>query len=114
MSQDQSTTRPAAGSILRDLARRAAEHPRIEQAVMGAIRAELPSVIEGLLRDAYGGEQLRIYVPARSSLDAKRERDERIRAMAAPPSSMSVGAIAALERVSVRTVMRALAGQIPP
>lgn len=97
-------------TIIRQLAQQAAAHPRIESAVMGAIRAELPGVIEGLLRDAYAGEQLRLYVPRRGSHQSARERAERIRALAAPPTSLQPALIAEREGVSLRTVQRALAG----
>lgn len=95
-------------SMLRDLAQQAAAHPRIEQAVLGAIRAELPGVIEGLLREMYRGETVRLYVPKRTCDIA--ERNQRIRAMAAPPSSMSTAQIAARERLTQRQVQRVLAG----
>jgi hypothetical protein len=95
--------------VFRDLAERAAAHPRIEQAVVGAIRAELPGVIESLLRDMYPGEQLRLYVPQRDQAAAARERsarDERIRAAGA--SGMSTAQIAHTEGVTVRLVQMVL------
>lgn len=100
-------------NLIRDLANQAASHPRIEAAVLGAIRAELPGVIESLLREAYGGEQLRLYVPKRDAgqaAQARDARDRRIRALAAPPGSLSVAAIAAQERITphrVRQILRA-------
>ncbi len=45
------------------IATRAAAHPEIEAAVMGALRVALPGVIEGILRDMYGGQTLRAYIP---------------------------------------------------
>lgn len=95
-------------NLLRQLAHQAAAHPRIEAAVIGAIRAELPGVIEGLLREAYGGDTVRIYVPSRGGHDAKLERDRRIAALAAAPSSLSVAAIAAKEGLTVRRVQQIL------
>lgn len=95
-------------SLLRQLAEQAAAHPRIEAAVIGAIRAELPGVIEGLLREAYGGDTIRIYVASGLGRAAKRERDLRITALAAAPSSLSPGAIAAREGISVRRVQQIL------
>jgi Mor family transcriptional regulator len=60
---------------IRDLATRAAGHPNIERAVNQALRSELPGVIEGILRDMYPGETLRLYVPKRSvSLRGERNR----------------------------------------
>lgn len=96
-------------NLLRNLATQAAAHPRIEAAVLGAIRAELPGVIEGLLREAYGGETVRLYVARGGSRDSKAERDRRIQALAAPPSNMSPGAIAAAEQISLRRVQQILA-----
>lgn len=102
-------------TLLRNLAQQAASHPRIEAAVIGAIRAELPGVIEGLLREAYGGETVRIYVAASDVSRAEQQRDERdrrIAAMAAPPSSLPAAAIAAQERITphrVRQILRRLA-----
>lgn len=100
-------------TLLRQLATQAASHPRIEAAVLGAIRAELPGVIEGLLRDAYGGETVRIYAPRHDVLQAeqsRQERDRRIAALAAPPSSLSAAAIARQEGITphrVRQILRA-------
>jgi hypothetical protein len=95
-------------TLLRELATQAASHPRIEAAVLGAIRAELPGVIEGLLRDAYGGDTVRIYVPRGASREDKVARDQRIRALSAAPSSLSPHAIAAREGISVRRVQQIL------
>ena len=63
---------------IRDLATRAAGHPNIEKAVNQALRAELPGVIESILRDMYPGETLRLYVPKRS-VTSRGERDRLIR-----------------------------------
>lgn len=95
-------------TFLRDLAVQAAAHPKIEAAVLGALRAELPGVIEGLLRDAYGGETLRMYVAKGASRDTKSERDRRIVALGSPPSSMSTAEIAAREGISLRRVQQVL------
>lgn len=64
--------------LIRNLAERAAAHPQIEAAIMTAIRVTLPGVIEGLLREQYSGETLRLYVPKRSRAE-KRQRDAAIR-----------------------------------
>ncbi len=95
-------------TLLRQLASQAASHPRIEAAVIGAIRDVLPSVIEGLLRESYGGETVRIYVARNGGQAVKNERDLRITALAAPPASLSCGAIAAQEGISVRRVQQIL------
>ena len=64
---------------LRDLSNRIADHPRIETAVMKAIRAELPIVIETILCELYPGETVRIYSPMKP-VHMRRQRDEAIRA----------------------------------
>jgi hypothetical protein len=102
-------------TLLRQLATQAASHPRIEAAVIGAIRDVLPSVIEGLLRDAYGGETVRIYAPRHDVMRAEQDRqarDLRIAALAAAPSNLSPAAIAAQEGITphrVRQILRAVA-----
>lgn len=101
-------------TIIRQLAQQAAAHPRIESAVMGAIRAELPGVIEDLLRQAYGGSQLRVYIPQGSSQATKGERDRRIHALATAPANLSPQAIAAQEGISVRRVQQILARRLQP
>jgi hypothetical protein len=95
-------------TLLRHLAAQAASHPRIEAAVIGAIRDVLPGVIEGLLREAYGGETVRIYVARNGGQAVKNERDRRIAALATKPASLSPGAIAAQEGISVRRVQQIL------
>lgn len=65
--------------LMRNLAMKAASHPKIESAVMGAIRDTLPGVIEGLLRDGFAGETIRLYVP-KTGRDDKKVRDGLIRA----------------------------------
>jgi hypothetical protein len=102
-------------TLLRQLASQAASHPRIEAAVIGAIRDVLPSVIEGLLRESYGGETVRIYA-ARSDVlqaeQARQARDRRITALAAAPSRLSPAAIAQLEGITphrVRQILRSAA-----
>lgn len=64
--------------MLRDLSSRVASHPRIEQAVTSAIRAELPGVIEMILSEMYPGEDVRIYVP-KKPVQLRRERNAALR-----------------------------------
>ena len=96
-------------TLLRQLATQAASHPRIEAAVVGAIRDVLPSVIEGLLRETYGGDTVRIYAPRGLSQEDKIGRNRRIKALAAPPSNLTPHAIAAMEGIGVRRVQQILA-----
>jgi len=65
--------------LMRTLAMKAASHPKIETAVMGAIRDTLPGVIEGLLRDGFAGETVRFYV-AKTGREDRKARDGLIRA----------------------------------
>ncbi len=95
-------------NLFRELAHQAAAHPRMEAAIMGAVRAELPGIIEELLRQTHGGRMVQLYVARSGSLAAKDERDRRIRALAAAPSSMTPAAIAAQEGLTVRRVQQIL------
>jgi hypothetical protein len=95
-------------SLLRNLAQQAAAHPRIEAAVMGAIRSELPAVIEQLLRTMYAGDEVRLYVRKGPSSDEMAERDRRIVALAGGPARLSVAQIAACERITARRVQQVL------
>lgn len=112
------TLHPAGNSrsrntLLRQLATQAASHPRIEAAVIGAIRDVLPGVIEGLLRDSYGGETVRIYAPRRDMMLADQDRharDLRIVALAASPSSLTPAAIAKREGITPHRVRQILRG----
>ena len=100
-------------TLLRQLAHQAASHPRIEAAVIGAIRDVLPGVIEGLLREGYAGETVRIYAPRSDVVRAEQlrvERDMRIVALATAPSNLSPAAIAEREGITphrVRQILRA-------
>ena len=100
-------------NMFRELAYQAAAHPRMEAAIMGAVRAELPGIIEELLRQSHGGRTVQLYVARTGSLAAKDERDRRIRSMAAAPTSMAPSAIAAQEGITVRRVQQILR-KIPP
>lgn len=64
---------------LRDLANRVSAHPRLDAAVMKAIRIELPIVIETILSEMYPGDTVRIYAP-KKPVAMRRLRDEAIRA----------------------------------
>ncbi len=88
--------------MLRDLATAVAAHPKIESAVMGAIRAELPGVIESILRERYPGEQVRLYV-AKKPPTMRRERDVAIRA---EYNGRNVNALAKKYSINARTVFR--------
>ena len=63
---------------LRILANQISTHPRIESAVMSAIRTELPIVIELILSEMYPGESVRIYAP-KKPVQMRRQRDDAIR-----------------------------------
>lgn len=51
---------------------------RVETAVVETVRAELPAIIEAVLRERYPGETLRLYVSKRPG-GMRRVRDEAIR-----------------------------------
>lgn len=95
--------------MIRDLATAVASHPRIEQAVMGAIRAELPDVIEAILRDRYPGEQVKLYV-AKKPASLRRERDIALRA---EYNGHNAPALAKKYGISTRMVFRAVSGGKP-
>lgn len=50
-------------NLLATLSERAAASPLLETAVMLAVRATLPGVIQGVLREMFPGETIRIYIP---------------------------------------------------
>lgn len=108
-------TRVRAASRITDLANRVASHPRMQTAVMGAIRSSLVGTIEECLREMqYAGESVPFYAP-KMSRQTKDERDSRIAA------ALSTGelqdAIARREGVTSRHVRRVKArksGQIGP
>lgn len=52
---------------------------RVETVVVETVRAELPAIIEAVLRERYPGETLRLYVSKRPG-GMRRVRDEAIRA----------------------------------
>jgi hypothetical protein len=67
-------------SALRTLAVAAATHPRIEQAVLGAIRSVLPSVLEQLIAEEaerQGGGRARLY-GRKATSEARELRDQRV------------------------------------
>jgi hypothetical protein len=103
-------------NMLRNLAERAAAHPRIEQAVagavLGAVRATLPGVIEALLAeqaDAQWGT-LRFHV-RKVPQEARDRRDQRVRALlAAGVSPEQIAIDAGCSRRHVYYVRRQMHG----
>lgn len=91
---------------LRDLSNRIASHPRIETAVMQAIRTELPTVIEMILSEMYPGETVRLYAP-KKPVALRRERDAGIRAEF---NGRNAKALAEKYRISARMVMNIVRG----
>jgi hypothetical protein len=102
MSLEKATTTRNTNRLT-DLALRAAAHPRMEAAILGAIRAELPGVIEGLLRDMFSGQQIKMYAPKRTS-SQRADRDRRIKASLI--AGHAIAEVARREGVSVRSVQR--------
>lgn len=96
-------TRVRAQPRITDLANRVASHPKMEKAVMGAIRASLPGVVESVLRDMFPGESVTLYVP-RTGKEDRQDRDAQIvAALSAGEAHLS---IAKRLRTSLRHVER--------
>jgi len=96
------------------VAARACSHPSMESAVMGAVRATLPGVIETVMRELYSGETLRLYV-SKTPSDDRVQRDRRIGAALA--TGETPASIAKREMVSKRHLRRIRArigGHLPP
>ncbi|GAA4419902.1 hypothetical protein [Acidovorax lacteus] len=103
MSLEPQTTSPHRMSTIVE---RVAAHPAIEQAVISAIRAQLPAVIEAVTRDLYGGQMVRMYVG--KGADARRTmRNERILQLASLGYAHKV--IGSQVGCSERTVFRVIA-----
>lgn len=87
--------RTARPNLLRSLAERAATHPRMEQAIMGAIRGVLPSVLEQLIAEEAerrGDHVLRMY-PRRNPSADREIRDQRLRGLLAAGTSPDLAAV---------------------
>lgn len=91
-------------NLLAQLAERAATHPKLEGAVLGAVRATLPGVIQSVLRELFPGETVRLYVP-KIGTDTRAERDARI--AAALDAGKSVAEIVQEFKLPKTTVHRA-------
>lgn len=101
-------------SLLVQIAERAASHPLIEQAVIGAVRATLPGVIESVMREIHPGDTLRLYVPKTSSAD-RRARDQRIgAALAAGEPTAVIAKREDISRRHVNNLRRRLRGTLLP
>lgn len=88
--------------MLRDLAEAAATHKSIEMAVTSAIKTALPTVIEEILSQKYGGQEITIYVAKRSA-SSRRDRDNAIRAKF---NGRNAQILATEFKMSVRQIMR--------
>lgn len=80
---------------------------RVEQAVVSTVRAELPTIIEAVLRETYPGETLRLYVSKKPGA-MRRLRDDAIRA---EYNGRNVAALAKKFEMSPRTVFRIVSGR---
>jgi hypothetical protein len=104
--------------LIRRLAEQAAADPRIEAAVLGAIRASLPDVLEGLIRQAAAAEggQLRVYLSKRSQGERER-RDEFIAGLLAqgtPPPIVAARVGCSLRHVYIVRRRLEVADAPPP
>lgn len=102
-----SLVRTRAPNPIRAALQQAMLSPRVQEAVAVFVNA-LVDEGEAVLRARYGGETLRIYTPKRGGRDGQDARNRRIRAMAAPPSSMAPAHIARAEGLSLRRVQQIL------
>ena len=96
------TNRTDRPNMLRHLAERAAGHPRMESAIMGAIRGVLPSILEQLVAEQaqlQGGHVVRLYGRL-APPEQRQQRDQRARALLA--SGMSPDLVAVEAGCSVR------------
>jgi hypothetical protein len=103
-----SLTRVRAQNPIRQALQQAMVSPRVQAAVTVFVNA-LVDEGEAILKQKYAGETLRIYTPKRGGHQARDERDRRIQALAAAPSSLPVAQIAVMEAISERRVRQILA-----
>lgn len=80
---------------------------KVEAAVVSTVRAELPAIIEAVLREQYQGETLRVYVSKRPG-SMRRLRDQAIRAKY---DGRNVKALAKEFGLAARTVFRIVSGR---
>lgn len=84
------------------LATRAAAHPLMQQAVISAMTAVLPQVIDSVMKDLYGGQRMRVYVgKGRTNRTARQQQIEQLLNL-----GLSAPVIAAQVGCSERTVYR--------
>lgn len=102
-----SMNRARAVNPIRQALQQAMVSPRVQAAVTVFVNA-LVDEGEAILKQRYAGETLRIYTPKRGGHEQRDARDQRIRALAAPPSSLPPAQIAALEGISLRRVQQLL------
>jgi len=104
-----SLTRTRQPNPIRAALQQAMLSPRVQDAVAVFVNA-LVDEGEAVLRHRYGGETLRIYTPKTGGREQREARRRRVRALAAPPSSLSTSQIAAREGITQRQVQRLLSG----
>lgn len=80
---------------------------KVEAAVVSTVRAELPSIIEAVLREQYPGETLRIYISKRPG-SMRRMRDDAIRAKY---NGTNVKSLAQEFKLSARMVFKIVSGR---
>lgn len=84
------------------VASRAAAHPLMQQAILSAVTAALPQVIESVMKDLYGGQRMRVYVQKGRTVRSNRHQQiERLLDL-----GLSAPVIAAQIGCSERTVYR--------
>lgn len=93
--------------MIRDLAKAAASHPKIETAINDALKQALPGVIEEILSQTYGGQKIQLYV-AKNSSGSRRDRDNAIRLEFNGNNS---GILSVKYKMSIRQIMRICNGK---
>jgi hypothetical protein len=103
-----STDRTRAPNPIRAALQSAMLSPKVQAAAMTFVNA-LVDEGEAVLRDRYGGDRLRMYVPKSGGRGVRDERRLRVQALAGAPTNLTPEAIAPLVGLSVRHVRRLLA-----
>jgi Mor family transcriptional regulator len=80
---------------------------KVEEAVVATVREHLPSIIEGVLREQYPGETLRLYISKRPG-GMRRVRDEAIRAKY---NGLNVKALSVEFGLSPRMIFKIVSGR---
>jgi len=97
--------------LLTQLAERCATSPVLERAVTSAVRSTLPGIIQGVLRELFPGETVRLYIP---KIGAESRTERHTSVLQALDAGRSAQEVAKALGVPARTVrhIRARRGTI--